>query len=177
MEVRKETREDYCEIEELIKRAFQFAEHSDKNEHKLVAKIREGENYIPDLALVAVGDGKVLGYVMLSKIEIKSQEKIFPALALAPVCVMPEYQKQGIGKELIREAMTKAEKFKYYTSVVVLGDPYYYMQFGFKKAKEFGVYAKIPGSEDYLMIQELSGNDLHGISGEVVYGPEFGLGD
>lgn len=92
IEIRKEKKEDYEKIYNVIKTAFQTAEHCDGNEQDLVNDLRNGDGYIPELSLVALSEGKVVGYIMFTKILINNNEEI----ALAPLAVLPEYQRQGI---------------------------------------------------------------------------------
>lgn len=87
IEIRKEKKEDYEKIYNVIKTAFQTAEHCDGNEQDLVNDLRNGDGYIPELSLVALSEGKVVGYIMFTKILINNNEEI----ALAPLAVLPEY--------------------------------------------------------------------------------------
>ncbi|MDE6357391.1 MAG: N-acetyltransferase, partial [Eubacteriales bacterium] len=97
MNIRQETEKDYNEVFELIKKAFENAEHSDGNEQNLVTKLRKSTAFIPELSLVADYNGKIVGHILFSKIIIGNSNQI----ALAPVSVLPEFQKQGIGAKLI----------------------------------------------------------------------------
>lgn len=81
IEIRKEKKEDYEKIYNVIKTAFQTAEHCDGNEQDLVNDLRNGDGYIPELSLVALSEGKVVGYIMFTKILINNNEEI----ALAPL--------------------------------------------------------------------------------------------
>lgn len=92
MRIRREEPKDYESIESTVKQAFDGAEHADGNEHELVNALRNGTSYIPELALVAEVDGKIAGYIMFTKARLG--EHI--VLALAPLAVLPKYQKQGI---------------------------------------------------------------------------------
>ena len=87
IEIRKEKKEDYEKIYNVIKTAFQTAEHCDGNEQDLVNDLRNRDGYIPELSLVALSEGKVVGYIMFTKILINNNEEI----ALAPLAVLPEY--------------------------------------------------------------------------------------
>lgn len=49
LKIRKEKREDYSFTERLIKEAFAHETYSDHNEHKLVAKLRQSDTFVPDL--------------------------------------------------------------------------------------------------------------------------------
>lgn len=171
MKIRVENKEDYEVVERLIELAFISAENSNKDEHNLIARIRLGNNYVPELSLVAEKDSKILGQILLSKVDIRNKETVFQELVLAPISVLPEYQKQGIGSSLIKEAISKAKKMGY-SLIIVLGYPSYYSKFGFKKAKDFGIETSIPEFNDYLMLLKLE-NSQDNISGKVIYGPEF----
>ena len=97
--IRQENKNDYEEVYNVIKTAFETAEHSDGNEQDLVVALRKSDNFIPELSLVAVMNNKIVGYILFTKIKIGKQEE----LALAPLGVLPEYQKQGIGSALIQD--------------------------------------------------------------------------
>lgn len=112
--IRQENKNDYEEVYNVIKTAFETAEHSDGNEQDLVVALRKSDNFIPELSLVAVIDNKIVGYILFTKIKIGKQEE----LALAPLGVLPEYQKQGIGRTLIQEGNKKAKELGYHYSVV-----------------------------------------------------------
>lgn len=63
---------------------------------------------------------------------IKGENKDIETLVLAPLAVLPDYQSNGIGKNLMNEAIEKSKKLGY-KSIVVLGHENYYPKFGFKK--------------------------------------------
>ena len=93
IEIRKETINDYDEVYNVVKSAFATASHSDGNEHDLVVLLRKSANFIPELSLVATINNKIIGYILFTKIKIGTHEE----LALAPIGVLPQYQRQGIG--------------------------------------------------------------------------------
>lgn len=99
LEIRKETKQDYEEVYKIVKEAFASAEHSDGNEQDLVVSLRDSDSFIPELSLVAIKDDKIVGHILFTKIKIGEDEE----LTLAPLAILPEYQRQGIGKEINRE--------------------------------------------------------------------------
>jgi len=89
--IRKEEENDSIQIYEVNKLAFQ-----QENEGKLIEKIRKSENFIPELSMVAELDKKIVGHILFSKIKIVG-ESDYESLALAPIAVIPEFQKKGSG--------------------------------------------------------------------------------
>ncbi|MDQ0202229.1 putative N-acetyltransferase YhbS [Neobacillus ginsengisoli] len=96
--IRQELTEEYNTTEEVVKKAFLNEEYSDKKEHLLVNRIRKSDAFIPELSLVALNQDKdIVGHILLSKIKIVDGDKTVNSLALAPVAVVPEHQKKGMG--------------------------------------------------------------------------------
>ncbi|MBT2218066.1 N-acetyltransferase [Virgibacillus dakarensis] len=172
--IKQEQVEDYKVTEEVVKCAFANAEHSDKNEHNLVSRIRNSNVFIPELSLVAMNkdNNKQVGHILLSKIKIMNDNQIVESLALAPVSVLPEYQNKGVGRCLILEALKEATELGY-NSVVVLGHPEYYPKFGFKKASIWGIEAPFEVPDEAFMAIELRENALNKVSGVVEYPSVF----
>ena len=167
--IRQENKNDYEEVYNVIKTAFETAEHSDGNEQDLVVALRNSDNFIPELSLVVVMDNKIVGYILYTKIKIGKQEE----LALAPLGVLPEYQKQGIGSVLIQEGHKKAKELGYHYSIV-LGSDKYYTKFGYIPAKEYGIVAPFDVQDENFMAIKLNDTDIE-IKGMVQYAKEFGI--
>ncbi|WP_306610711.1 GNAT family N-acetyltransferase [Bhargavaea cecembensis] len=121
--VRQEEPKDFHEVEDVIEEAFRGMEMSDHKEQAVVGKLRVSDAYVPELALVAEGeDGKIVGHALLSEVLIRSGDQALRSLSLAPVSVLPEFQKQGVGSALIEEGLKRARELDY-GSVIVLGNP------------------------------------------------------
>lgn len=170
--IREENIEDNSYIYNLIQKAFEGAEHSDGDEHNLVNRLRNSENYIKELSLVAIVDGVIVGYIMFTKLFIINGDKKHESLALAPLAVLPNYQNKGVGSQLINEGL-KIAKALGYNSVIVLGSEKYYPQFGFKEASSFGIEAPFEVPSENFMAIELVKNSLNDVNGKVVYAKEF----
>lgn len=94
--IRQEEQRDYPAVYNLIKAAFANMQESDHKEHLLVERLRRSGAFVPELSLIAeTRDGKVIGYILLTEVEIASPEKKVLSLGLAPVAVLPEYQNRG----------------------------------------------------------------------------------
>lgn len=169
MEIRKEEPKDYTEIYEVVKSAFDSAEHADGNEQDLVNTLRTGDSYIPQLSLVAEENGKIVGHIMFTRAKIGT----VIALALAPLSVLPEYQKKGIGTALIEEGHRIAKQLGYGYSVV-LGSEKYYPRFGYMPATLLGIIPPFDVPDENFMAFNLKQDDSC-IYGVMKYAKEFGI--
>lgn len=130
-------------------------------------------NKPPELSLIAKGqDNEIVGHILLSKIKIINKDKTVDSLALAPVSVLPEHQKKGIGSQLIHAALKKAKEVGY-QSVIVLGHKDYYPKFGFKQARLWNIQAPFDVSDEVFMALELTKNFLENVQGIVHYSNAF----
>jgi len=170
--VRQESEQDYKTTEDVVKKAFENAEHSDNKEHELVARLRKSEMFIPELSLVAEHNGEVLGHIMLTKLSINNNTNKYNSLALAPVSVLPEWQNKGIGSRLITESIKTAKKLGY-KSIIVLGHENYYPKFGFRTASRWGIRPPFDVKDEAFMALELEDYSLFGVSGNVEYSKDF----
>lgn len=171
--IRPELNTEYNKTEEIIQKAFLNEEYSDKKEHLLVNRIRKSDAFIPELSLVALNQGEdVIGHILLSKIKIKDGDIEVDSLALAPVSVTPEYQKKGIGSQLIHAALKNAKDLGY-RSVIVLGHKDYYPKFGFKPASFWHIQAPFEVPDEVFMALELTPNSLEKVQGVVHYSKAF----
>lgn len=165
--MRAETEDDAEAIHVVNRRAF-----GQDAEARLVDVIRMSTGFIPELSLVAESDGKIVGHILFSRIEVQGDGGITPVLALAPLAVLPPHQDQGIGSALVREGLLRARQLGHHI-VVVVGRPEFYQRFGFASARDKGLECPFPVPEDAFMALELELNALEGVSGAVVYPPAF----
>ncbi len=166
MIIRRETPEEFSQIYDLVKIAFQTAKVSNGKEQDFVNHLRSSGNYIPELALVADENGKLIGHIMLTKTFIVNSGNKFGTLLLAPISVALDYRNKGVGSNLIKESF-KLAKDMGYTSVFLVGDPAYYHRFGFKASVNFGIKNINNIPDEYVMACELVPDALHGISGTI----------
>ncbi|WP_368652874.1 GNAT family N-acetyltransferase [Ornithinibacillus sp. 4-3] len=168
--LRQEQETDYPVTEQVIKQAFAHEKMSDQTEHDLVARLRKTDAFIPELSIVAEVDDKLVGQILLSRVTIG--ERAVESLALAPISVVPAFQKQGIGARLMKTAIEKASELGY-TSVIVLGHPSYYSKFGFIPASNWNIKAPYPVPDEAFMALELHEKALKGVKGVVNYSQAF----
>ena len=170
--IRQEKPSEYATVSEIIKEAFQIEPPGDQTEHLLVEKLRRSEAFIPQLSLVAEIDEKLVGYILLTKIHIVDKEEKFESLAMAPVAVRPEFQRQGIGAKLIYKAHEVARRLGY-SSVVLIGYKAYYPRFGYHMASKYGIELPFEAPPENCMVLELRKGALEGVSGMVEYPEAF----
>lgn len=170
--IRQEQTEDYSAVHKTVELAFKDVEESDHSEPFLVDKLRLTDAFIPELSLVAEADGEIIGHILLTKVEIVSEKESVPSLGLAPVSVLPQYQRKGVGSALIREAHKRAAELGY-GSVVLLGHKDYYPKFGYRQAIDFGIEFPFDVPLEYCMAIELHPEALKGVRGKIRYARPF----
>lgn len=164
--IRAEKTEDRYAIHRVNELAF-----GQPNEANLVDALRA--NAIPFISLVAVGDEQVVGHISFSPVTVESESGTFAAIGLAPMAVLPEYQNQGIGSQLVREGLKECQRLGH-DIVVVLGHPNYYPRFGFAPASLKGLRSEYDVPDEVFMVAELREGALRGRRGLVKYHREFG---
>ncbi len=167
--IRQEHVSDHASVREVNRLSF-----NQENEAKLVESLRNnGLVFIPELSLVAEVNGKIVGYILFTRIEIvETDVGATIALALAPVAVVPSFQGQGIGGQLIETGLEKASSLGF-GSVVVLGHENYYPRFRFVPASKWKIKCPYDVPDEVFMAKELVAGALENVSGTVKYPEEF----
>jgi putative acetyltransferase len=125
--LRLESAGDAPRLRELLEASFPGPDEAD-----LVDNLRRDGDTV--LSLVAEADGFVVGYVLFSRISINGEAGSRQAVALAPLAVLTQFQKQGIGTRLVREAHARLGAMGETLSIVV-GEPGYYSRFGYSHCR------------------------------------------
>jgi putative acetyltransferase len=173
MEVRAEKLEDIEAIHRVNVAAF-----GRESEADLVDQLR---GVASTLSFVAVESEQIVGHIFFSPVVILQSGRSAIAgeyaddlliLGLAPVAVLSDYQRQGIGSWLIRHGLKECARLGV-KAVVVLGSPDYYPRFGFIPAKVKGLGCKYLVPDEAFMVLELESGALEGCAGVVEYRSEF----
>ena len=124
------------------------------------------------LSLVAVIDDRVVGHLFFTPVTIDALDRSWPGLGLAPLSVLPEYQRQGIGSALMIAGLEECRRLGH-ERLIVLGHPDYYPRFGFERASRYGVRFEFEAPDEACMILALQPGALNGVSGVAKYQPEW----
>lgn len=163
--IRPETEQDRQAIWNVNRAAFE----SDA-EANLVDALRDS-GYV-EVSLIAKVDGEIVGHILFSRLPVVTRVGTVDALSLAPMAVLPGYQRRGIGSKLV-EAGLEACREKGHKIILVLGHPEFYPRFGF--SAELARLLESPfGGEEAWMAMELAPGALAGVEGQIEYPSPFG---
>jgi putative acetyltransferase len=162
--IRPEAAEDRDAIRLVHQAAFGGNAEAD-----LVDALREGG--FVELSLVVETDGEVIGHILFSRVAIVTKVGTVDALSLAPMAVVPEHQRKGIGTRLLWEGIAACTKLGH-RIVLVLGHPEFYSEFGFSAELAQHIESPFGGGEAW-MAQELWPDSLKGVEGRVEFSPPF----
>jgi putative acetyltransferase len=137
-----------------------------ETEARLVDDLRAAGDAV--LSLVAERDGKIRGHILFSRLLVEDGGERFPAVALAPLAVHPEHQREGIGAALVEEAHLRLQQEEERLSIV-LGDPGYYGRFGYSHERAAGFESAYQGA----FLQALAWEDAAPRTGRLVYAAAF----
>ena len=171
LKIRQERQSDYDKVYELVKMSFAttYAEGEKPDEQDYLNEIRQKETFIPELSLVAEKeDGTLIGQIVLYKTTITTQNEQLTELVLSPICVHPDYFKQGIARAMIEKAIQIAKEMGF-RAVFLCGDSKIYEKMGFTPSYHYNIFHKNDESKtaDWSMVRELYSGALVGISGIV----------
>ena len=168
MNVRLERPDDRAATLDVERAAF-----GSEAEVDIVRAVRHEEG---SFALVAEEEGRIIGHVQMSRAWVGSAA----ILALGPIAVRPERQRQGTGRAMIEGAVAEARS-RGEVAVILLGDPALYPRFGFESATRYGLRNPFAGqqadgfviAEEDMMILPLD-DRVHQLAGPIRWHPSFG---
>jgi len=153
--IRAETDADVTAITEVTVAAFKSLEISGHTEQFIVETLR-ATNAL-SVSLVAEIDGRVLGHIAFSPLTISDGTQNW--FGLGPVSVLPELQRQGIGKALIQEGLSRLKEMNA-SGCCLVGHPDYYRKFGFRNVSNL-VCEGVP--QEVFFALSFDGRIPHGI--------------
>ncbi|MEU8135459.1 GNAT family N-acetyltransferase [Streptodolium elevatio] len=131
--IREETGDDHRDVRDVHRRAF----GGDERIPGLVEALRVAEAALAPMSFVAVVDDRIVGHVLLSATRLDAPRRIVDVLSLSPLGVAPEFQRQGVGTQLIAHALEAADN-QGVPLVFLEGSPQYYGTRGFERAGAVG---------------------------------------
>ncbi|RGN46340.1 MULTISPECIES: GNAT family N-acetyltransferase [unclassified Bacteroides] len=168
IELRREQSSDYSETENVTREAFWNHYSPACSEHYLLHIMRDCPAFVPELDVVAVCDGKIVGNVVYMKSVIRADNgNSYEVLSLGPISVLPEYQRKGIGVRMIEYTRDIARRMGF-AAILLCGDPDYYSRQGFLSAETFGIRTEDDMYADALQVCPLSERAMSGMKGRYV---------
>lgn len=167
--IRLERKEDHAKVENLVREAFWNVYRPGCLEHYVLHQMRDAEDFVPELNFVLEKDGEIIGQNVFVKAKITADDgREIPVMTMGPICIAPEYKRQGYGKILLDYSLEKAAEFGA-GALCFEGNIDFYGKSGFTFASEFGIrYHGLPEGEDasFFLCKELIPGYLDGITGE-----------
>ncbi len=160
--IRNEKETDYERVEEITRKSFWNLYIPGCNEHYLVHVMRSHKDFVPELDLVIEVDNQIIGNIMYTKAKLvdeSGEEK--EILTFGPVCIIPEYQRLGYGKMLIKHSFEQAVSLGY-DVIVIFGNPSNYVSLGFKSCKKNNICLENETFPAAMMVKELKPQALDG---------------
>ncbi|WP_236624072.1 GNAT family N-acetyltransferase [Rhodopirellula baltica] len=166
----------YDSVQQLTVSAFEASKFGHQGESELIEALRDiCERAI---SLVALDDRKVIGHVIASPAVIHFAGSERSGLAIGPMAVMPSFQRRGVGSQLVRAVVERADAAGE-SFMAVVGHPEFYTRFGFRPILDFGVQHCFEGMPDdvfFLRGLQTTFPD-HFENGRLVYSNAFGRQD
>jgi putative acetyltransferase len=153
---------------EAIRHVHRLAFGRDDEAH-LVDALRAGGYVV--LSLVAETDGRVVGHLLFTDLPIMTTEGAVAALALAPLAILPAWQRRGIGSALVLQGLRDCRQEGHHI-VVLLGHPDFYPRFGFSAHLTANLDSPFSGRPSFMALELVPGA-LDGIRGRLQYPPPF----
>ena len=167
--IRLEKKEERHEVENLVRESFWNVYRPGCLEHFVLHELRNDADFVPQLDLVMLLDGRIIGQNVFVRAAIKSDSgEDLPIMTMGPICIAPEFKRQGYGKILLDYSLERAKEMGC-GAVCFEGSIGFYGKSGFTYASEFGIrYHGLPEGADssFFLCKELSAGYLEGVTGE-----------
>lgn len=166
--IRLEKKEDYREVENLVREAFWNVYRPGCSEHYVIHMLRDDPAFVKELDFVMEQNGRLIGQNMFMKTVIDSDDgRTIPILTMGPIGITPELKRRGYGKTLLDYSLQRAAE-QGFGAVLFEGNIGFYGKSGFDYASVFGIrYHDLPEDADssFFLCKELIPGYLDGITG------------
>lgn len=166
--IRLEKKEDYREVEFLVRESFWNVYRPGCSEHYVIHVLRDDPAFVKELDFVMEKDGRLIGQNMFMRTVINADDgRDIPVLTMGPIGITPELKRQGYGKRLLDYCLEKATDLGY-GAVLFEGNIGFYGKSGFDYASRFGIrYHDLPEDADasFFLCKELRPGYLDGVTG------------
>ena len=161
--IRNETKSDFGKVEILTRKAFWNVNVPGCDEHYIAHILREHEDFIPELDLVAeTEDGEIVGNVMYTKARLADENgSELSILTFGPISVHPDYQRMGISRKLLEFSFHRAIDLGH-KIIVIFGNPDNYVSRGFKSCKKYNICMTDGRYPAAMLVKELVPGTLNG---------------
>ena len=166
--IRLEKKEEYREVENLIRESFWNVYRPGCSEHYVMHVLRDDPAFVKELDFVMEQNGRLIGQNMFMRTVINSDDGgDIDVLTMGPICITPELKRRGYGKLLLDYSLEKAKETGF-GAVLFEGNIDFYGRSGFDYARNFGIrYHDLPeGADDsFFLCKELVTGYLDGVTG------------
>ncbi|MBE5785760.1 MAG: N-acetyltransferase [Clostridiales bacterium] len=173
--IRNEIPADHRYVEHMVREAFWNVYRPGCLEHYVLHCLRNDPAFVPELDFVMEKDGQLIGQNMFMHAVIKADDgRNIPIMTMGPICIAPEYKRQGYGRILLDYSVEQAANLGC-GALCFEGNINFYGKSGFTYAGSFGIrYHDLPEGADapFFLCKELIPGYLAGITGE--YAPPKG---
>ena len=167
--IRLETPADYRSVETLARESFWNVYRPGCLEHYVLHCLRSDPDFVPQLSFVMEKDGEIIGQNVFVRAHITADDgREVPIMTMGPICIAPQWKRQGYGKALLDYSLEKAAAFGA-GALCFEGNIDFYGKSGFGFASDFGIrYHGLPEGEDasFFLCRELIPGYLNGVTGE-----------
>jgi putative acetyltransferase len=164
--IRDEQPQDAAPIRALLQAAF-----GQDLEARLVDTLRA--QCRDRISLVAEDAGEIVGHILFTPAAVERSEGAVAGYGLAPMAVLPQFQRQGIGTALVHAGIQRARAARA-AFVIVVGHPEYYPRFGFVPGSAYGIRCQWHDVPDAaFMVLPLQPSGEGALTGLARYRPEF----
>ncbi|MDD6404366.1 MAG: N-acetyltransferase [Clostridiales bacterium] len=173
--IRLEKKDEYKEVENLVRDSFWNVYRPGCLEHYVLNQLRNDSAFVPELDLVMLQKGELIGQNMFMRAEITADDgRSIQVMTMGPICIKNELKRKGYGKILLDYSLQKAAELGC-GALCFEGNIDFYGKSGFRPASEFGIrYHGLDEGEDasFFLCKELIPGYLDGVTGE--YAPPEG---